>query len=67
MNERNDGRPDEGSGETPAIHRYITCEKCGKRMLVEISAGAREHRCPVCQAMFTTIFENGHLTTVFTA
>jgi LSD1 subclass zinc finger protein len=46
----------------PAVHRYIICEHCGKRMLVEIREGAQNHRCPVCQANLQTHFQAGQLT-----
>ena len=45
-----------------AIFRYITCEKCGKRLLVETQTGTQTHRCPICQAMLQTTFCDGHLT-----
>ena len=45
-----------------AIFRHITCEKCGKRLLVEAQTGTQTHRCPICQAMLQTTFCDGHLT-----
>ena len=48
-------------------YRYISCEKCGKRMLVEIVDGTHHHRCPVCQAEFVTRHQSGQLEIVFPA
>ena len=50
------------AGAAPAMYRYINCEKCGKRMLVEIREGIQAHRCPVCQAVLQTTFRDGQLT-----
>ena len=43
------------------LHRYVACEKCGKRMLVEVNEGKQHHRCPVCGAEFVTSLARGQL------
>ncbi len=58
--------PDEMPDSPAAIHRYLACEKCGKRMLVEIAEGIKQHRCPVCAARFTSVYEDGELSVIFT-
>lgn len=45
--------------------KMVICEKCGKRMLVEVSEVSRSHRCPVCKVSFRTTWQDGILTVVF--
>jgi len=51
--------------ETTAQFKNILCQKCGKRMLIEVDDVPREHRCPVCQAVFIASLQAGELNVDF--
>lgn len=51
----------------PVLHRYVSCEACGKRMLVDIEAGIHAHRCPVCGVGFVTDYSDAGLSLHFEA
>ncbi|MEI7611279.1 MAG: hypothetical protein WCK63_00145 [Betaproteobacteria bacterium] len=48
-----------------SVFKMVICQKCGKRMLLEVGAESRQHRCPVCRVLFQTTWENGALTVVY--
>lgn len=53
--------------DTPqaSAHKNVICEKCGKRMLIEVSGETREYRCPVCKATFHASLNDGELSVRF--
>ena len=46
-------------------HKMVTCQKCGKRWLVEFSEGQSARRCPMCKASFLISCHDEVVTVVF--
>ena len=67
MTSDNSNPPERKDPALPALHRYIACEACGKRMLVDIEAGSHAHRCPVCGAGFIADYTEAGLSVRFGA
>lgn len=51
--------------DSTPMHKTVLCQKCGKRMLIEVGAGQNTHRCPVCKAIFQVFCQAGAMTVVF--
>ena len=47
------------------MHKTVLCQKCGKRMLIEVGEGQRIHRCPVCKVAFQVFCQAGVMTVIF--
>lgn len=47
------------------MYKTVLCQKCGKRMLIEVREGQSTHRCPVCKVAFQVSCQQGVVTTVF--
>ena len=67
MTPDNSNPPENQDIALPVLHRYISCEACGKRMLVDIEAGAHAHCCPVCGVSFVTDYTEAGLSVRFDA
>ncbi|SDH80863.1 hypothetical protein [Propionivibrio dicarboxylicus] len=67
MTSDNSHRSENKGAALPVLHRYIGCEACGKRMLVDIEAGAHAHCCPVCGVSFVTDYTAAGLSVRFDA
>ena len=54
----------ESHDPTPRL-KTVLCQKCGKRMLIDVSAGSGTHRCPVCKAAFQIVCHAGEISVIF--
>ncbi len=53
------------SPESAPMYKNVLCQKCGKRILIEVGEGQSTHRCPVCKALFQVSCRDGVVTVAF--
>jgi uncharacterized CHY-type Zn-finger protein len=51
--------------DSTPMHKTVLCQKCGKRMLIDVAAGQSSHRCPVCKAAFQVFCQGAAMRVVF--
>jgi RNA polymerase subunit RPABC4/transcription elongation factor Spt4 len=57
--------PNQPPPTTEPAHKIIECQKCHRRLRIELISEERQQSCPACNAEFTTAYRDGVLSIVF--